>query len=227
MQIKTSIGDINIPIAAKDESDWITIQSQSVSYSKTEFFIKSFNSDFPSYTLLGKSDLDKFKFLSDLCARTEALKLWFAAVSIKYSDTTQLPLYLKNVVEPDEYKAIQEKLLVLKDALAEVTKERNDLAVKYRADLDQLRVKEQNIISKTIGADNTMKIVSLSTDALPLSIQMRIQSYMANSEDADVADNRRRLAQEYLAKFKTELIILDKIKPIANIDALIDEIALK
>jgi hypothetical protein len=93
--------------------------------------------------------------------------------------------------------------------------------------LDQLRVKEQNIISKTIGADNTMKIVSLSTDALPLSIQMRIQSYMANSEDADVADNRRRLAQEYLAKFKTELIILDKIKPIANIDALIDEIALK
>jgi hypothetical protein len=227
MQIKTSIGDINIPEAAPDQNDWITIQSQSVSYSKTEFFIKSFNSDFPSYTLLGESDLDKFRFLSDLCARTDALKLWFAAVSVKYSDTTQLPLYLKNVVEPDEYKAIQEKLLVLKDALAEVTKARNDLAAKYRADLNQLRVREQNIISKTIGADNTMKIVSLTTEALPLSIQMRIQSYMANSQDADVADNRRRLAQEYLAKFKTELIILDKTKPIANIDALIDEIALK
>lgn len=227
MKIGTSFGVLDINEPSGSEKDWVTIQSQSITFDRRDFFINKFQTDFPSYTLLGSNNLEKFKFLSELCSRTPTMRKWFAAVSLQYSDSTQLPLYLKDVVAPDEYKAVQEKLLLLKDGLARVTKKRNDLAVKYSADLDQLNAEEKIIVKKTIGADNITKIVTLTTECLPLSIQMKIQSYMANSSDADVADNRSRLAQEYLAKFKTSLIKLDKAGKIDNIDALIDEIAVK
>lgn len=227
MKINTNFGELDIQDPGADEGGWVTIASQSITFDKNDFFIRKFNEDFPAYTLLGSNSQEKFIFLSELCARTPAMRMWFASVSIYYSDSTQLPLYLKDVVAPDEYKAVQEKLLVLKDELARITKKRNELAAKYSADLNQLNVDEKVVVKKTIGADNIMKIVTLSTESLPLSIQMKIQSYMANSSDADVADNRRRLAQEYLAKFKTALIKLDKVNKITDIDGLIEEISLK
>jgi hypothetical protein len=227
MKIEYSSGTINITEPGPDQSGWTVIKSQSVSFDKNQFYIDAFNEDFPDYTILGSNDLDKFTFLSELCARNPAMTKWFAAVSIKYSNTTQLPLYLKDRVAPDEYVRVQKGLLKLKDELAEIVKERNDLAVKYTADLERLKSKERNVVKKTIGDDNILKIVSLTTTSLPLSIQMKIQSYMANSPDADIADNRRRLAQEYLAIFKTELLDINSVTPIKDLDALIEEIQLK
>lgn len=227
MKFGTSFGVLDINEPGDIENDWITIQSQSVTFDRRDFFINKFQSDFPAYTLLGSNNLEKFKFLSELCSRTPTMRRWFASISLQYSDSTQLPLYLKDVVAPDEFKAVQEKLLMLKDELARITKKRNDLAVKYSADLEQLNAEEKIVVKRTIGADNVTKIVTLTTECLPLSIQMKIQSYMANSSDADVADNRNRLAQEYLAKFKTGLIKLAKENKILDVDSLIDEIAIK
>jgi hypothetical protein len=227
MKIEYSSGTINISEPSPDQSDWTVIKSQSISFDKNQFYIDAFKEDFPDYTILGSNDLDKFTFLSELCARNPAMTKWFAAVSIKYSNTTQLPLYLKDRVTPDAYVRVQKGLLKLKDELAEIVKERNDLAVKYTADLERLKSKERNVVKKTIGDDNILKIVSLTTTSLPLSIQMKIQSYMANSPDADIADNRRRLAQEYLAIFKTELLDINSVTPIKDLDALIEEIQLK
>lgn len=227
MKITSTFGDLDIVDPGANQEDWITIQSQSVSFDKSDFFIERFDKDFPTYTLLGNNNLEKFTFLSELCARTPAMRKWFASVSLQYSDSTQLPLYLKNAVAPGEYKTMQGKLLLLSEELAKVAKKRNDLAAKYSADLEQLRVEEKMVVKKTLGDNNTLRILTLTTESLPLSIQMKIQGYMANSTDADVADNRRRLAQEYLAKFKTSLIMLDKTNPIKDLDALIDEISLK
>jgi len=227
MQFETSFGEINIEEVGIYEDGWITIKSQSVTIDKNSFYIDEFKSDFPSYTLLGSNELEKFKFLSELCSRSPELRKWYAATTLKYSDTTQLPLYLKNSVAPNEYKRVQDKLLLLKDRLASVIKKRNELAAKYSADLDALEIEEHHVVNKTIGDDNILKIVSLTTECLPLSIQMKIQSYMANSSDADIADNKRRLAQEYLAKFKLALIKMSKENPNLNLDYLINELQLK
>jgi len=227
MKIEYSQGVLNINEPSPDQNDWTVIKSQSVSFDKNRFYIDEFNKDFPNYKLLGSSDLEKFIFLSELCARNEAMTKWLATVSIKYSNTTQLPLYLKDRVAPDVYKRVQEGLLEIKEELASIVKERNDLSAKYTADLERLKVREREVVKKTIGDDNILKIVSLTTTSLPLSVQMKIQSYMANSPDADIADNRRRLAQEYLAIFKAELIDINNTSPIKDIDALIEEIQLK
>lgn len=227
MQIISDNYTINIDDVSGNEDEWVVIESQSVTFDKHAFFIEEFEKQFVGYALLGSNNFEKFTFLSELCGRTEAMRLWFAATSIKYSNTTQLPLYLKECVAPDKYKEVLDKLLELKDKLAVVTKERNDLAVKYQADLKALNNKERDIVKKTIGDDNIVKIVSLTTESLPLSIQMKIQSYQANSADADLADGRRRLAQEYLAKFKKALIKLNDEQPIKDLDALLNEITLK
>lgn len=227
MQIKTSLGEIVIDEADVNEDNWVTIKSQSVTFDKNEFYIGEFKRDFPDYTLLGSNALEKFTFLSELCGRSPAMKKWFAATSIKYSDTTQLPLYLKDSVAPEEYVQVQGKLLRLKDELSVVIKKRNDLAVKYAADLKSLENEEREVVKRTIGDDNIVKIVSLTTECLPLSIQMKIQSYMAGSPDADLADNRRRLAQEYLAKFKIALLKLNSEGKLQDVDALVKELELK
>lgn len=227
INFETSFGNFDIEDAGGNQDDWIVIKSKSVTYDKNEFFIDEFSKDFPTYNLLGSNNLDKFTFLSELCGRTPAMRKWFAATSIKYSNTTQLPLYLKDAVAPSEYKVVQDKLIELKDKLSAVIKERNDLAAKYKADLATLELKERSVVKKTIGDDNILKIVSLTTESLPFSIQMKIQSYTAGSSDSDISDNRQRLAQEYLVKFKTALIKLNAENKIKDVDDLIEEVELK
>jgi hypothetical protein len=227
MEFSSSAGNFVIEDVGPDESGWITIKSQSVTYDKTAFYVEQFNNDFPAYNILGSNDLEKFNFLSELCARTPAMRKWFAATSILYSDTTQIPLYLKNAVAPSEFKRIQDKLLVLKDGLATVIQKRNDLARKYASDLDALRIEEQNIVKKTLGDDKVLQIINLKTEALPLSIQMKIQSYMPSGMDDNVSDSRRRLAQEYLAKFKVALIDLVSNNDNIDVSKIVEELELK
>lgn len=227
MELETSLGVLEIEDVGLEKDGWVTISSQSVTFDKKDYYINEFNKNFPNYKLLGSDDSERFNFLTELCARNEAMRTWFAAVSIKYSDTTQLPLYLKDAVTPSEYKIIQGKLLLLKDRVAEFVDRRNELSVQYNADLKELRAKEKDVVGKTIGDDNLMKIVSLTTESLPLSIQMKIQSYSSESDNLDIADNRRRIAQEYLAKFKTSLIKMNAESEIEDVDVLLNEIALK
>lgn len=148
MKFTSDFGSFDIADVSSDEDNWVTIQSQSVSYDKTDYFIERFNEEFAGFNLLGSTNQEKFTFLSELCARTPAMREWFAATSVGYSDTTQLPLYLKDRVAPDKFKAIQDKFLVLKDKLAEVINERNELARKYTRDLESLKLKEQDITRK-------------------------------------------------------------------------------
>jgi hypothetical protein len=130
-------------------------------------------------------------------------------------------------VAPDEYSKIQAKLLEMKDKLAIIVTKRNDLAVKYTSDLKALRLEEEAIVGRSIGQDNVLKIINLKTKQLPLSIQMKIQGYMPTSIDSDVSDNKRRLAQEYLANFKIGLLKLNESNPNIDIDKLLKEIELK
>jgi len=225
--IETKFGTLEVKDIGINQQKWVTIESQSVEFNKKDFYIKEFNSSFSTYTLLGSNSDEQFVFLTELCARTESMREWFAAISINYSNTTQLPLYLKDTVTPSKYKDVQKKLLEIKDELALIVVKRNDLSVKYTADLKQLQAAEKDVVKKTIGDDNILKIVSLTTESLPLSIQMQIQSYTAESEHLDISDNRRRYAQECLAKFKTALIKLDTESTIDDVDELIQEIALK
>lgn len=227
MQISTSFGTLNVNDPGSDQDNWVTIEAQSIVYDKNSFFINEFKSDFPDYTLLGSNDFEKYVFLSELCARNKSLRLWFAATRAKYSNTTQLPLYLQDSVTPEEYVSIQEKLLEIKDKTAVIINKRKDLAAKYAADLAELENEERRVVNETIGVNNILKIITLTTDSLPLSIQMLIQSYTAGSQDQDIADNRRRLAQEYLAKFKVALIKLNEEVDDLNIDDLVKEIELK
>jgi hypothetical protein len=227
LKFATEYGDIIVDRIGANEDDWITIKSQSVTFDKTVFFIEAFHADFPDYTLLGSNDVEKFTFLSELCSRQDVMQAWFAGVSIRYSDTTQLPLYLVDRVAPDEYSKIQAKLLEMKDKLAIIVTKRNDLAVKYTSDLKALRLEEEAIVGRSIGQDNVLKIINLKTKQLPLSIQMKIQGYMPTSIDSDVSDNKRRLAQEYLANFKIGLLKLNESNPNIDIDKLLKEIELK
>jgi hypothetical protein len=209
------------------EEDWIVVKSQSVTFDKNDFFIKQFNKDFPNFKLLGSGNFEKFTFLAESCARSPIMREWFASVSIKYSETTQLPLYLKNKVAPDDYKIYLERILELKDELSQIVLSRNNLAIQYNKDLAELKEQEDIIIKRSIGQDNILKILYLNTECLPFSIQLKVQGYEPKNPDVDVATSKRRLAQEYLVQFKIALLDLVKEKPDLDIDSLLQEVAIK
>jgi hypothetical protein len=227
MTIKTSQGNINVDPVGPDQDEWFTIKSQSVTFSKQDFFIDQFESSFPDSVLLGSTNESKFKFLNELCSRKRVLQNWYSSVSLKYSNSTQLPLYLKYRVDPSEFKRIQDKMLSMKDKLSNTIIERKKAADVFKQTIDLIEAKENKIIEDSTSGDNIMKIVNLSTESLPFSIQLLIQGYTPTNVDEDLADNKRRYAQEQLAKFKIALLKLNEENENIDIDKLIEEIELK
>lgn len=227
MLIKSKDYELDIQDITSEQNDWISIKSQSFIFDKRDFFIESFNRSFPDSKLLGSDSTEKFNFVSSLCSRNNSLKRWYTLTSIQFSEMTQLPLYLKDSVSPSDFKKISDKLNLLKKKTSSFVQERTDLAAKYSKDLKDIEEREKCIVKKTLGDDNIMKILSLNTEALPLSIQMKIQTYGNESSDLDMADSRRQYAQEYLAKFKVALIKLSTENKNFSVDDFIEEIQLK
>lgn len=227
MKFESKQGIIEFEEVGVNEDDWITIKSQSVSFDKCSFFVDAFRRDYPAFNLLGSNDVEKFDFLAEACGKSPTFRNWFASVSIKYSDTTQTPLFLKNRVAPDEYKVLMDQVLVIKNELSQIVKSRNDLAIEYNRNLTRLKEQEDRIVSRLIGQNSTLKILYLNSECLPFSIQLKIQGYNPQNVDTDITTSKRRLTQEYLAKFKIALLDLVKEKPEVDIDALLDELAVK
>jgi hypothetical protein len=227
MEFKTKLGNFVVKDVGVKEDDWVVVKSQSVTFDKNDYFIREFNKDFPNFELLGSSSFEKFTFLAEACARSPIMREWFAATSVKYSDTTQLPLYLKDKVAPSDYKKYVAKILDIKDELSQIVKSRNELAKAYNESLKQLKAEEDDIISRSIGQDNVLKILFLNTESLPFSIQLKIQGYEPKNANIDVATSKRRLAQEYLVQFKTGLLDLVREKPDIDLDSVLSEVAVK
>lgn len=223
----TSVGDLNIEQPSFNEDEWIVVRSASETTDKSKFFVTAFDKDFPSIVLAGKDSGEKYAYLCDLCSRSRNLKRWLAATQLSYSNTAQLPLYLKDSVEPADYRIVQDNILVLKSELKVISAERKRISEKYSSDLDALDMREADIVKKVVGDDNIMKILLLTSDCLPLSLQIKIKEYKPTSEDAKTARNRRALSQEYLAKFKAELLRINAEVPNFDVDALVEELSLK
>lgn len=227
ISIKTSYGDIVINDVSDEIDGWIVKDAEVIEYSKATVIVESFEKQFPHIKLLGNDDSTKFDYLTNLVSRSDKLFQWFALEKIKYSELTQLPSYLKGRIDASEFSSIQKKISCVNDVIADFADQRAKLAIEYKNNLKKLQKKMDASIDKTIADDKVIKVLTLTTQSLPLSMINAIESYSPRTSDINFDEKKKLYARELLTLFKVDL--LDKIKdnPDLDVDLLIDEISLK
>jgi len=211
----------------KSEDNWVVIKSESVAYDKKALILDKFRTDFPHLPISGVDDDVKFDNLTRLCGRTRELARWFAQANLLYSDLTQLPLYLKDHVEPGAYSKIKDKVLLLNKKAAANAEARRELALEYEKKVKRLDAEYKADVSKFIGSDKVLKIITLTAEAMPASLQLALDNYTPADKEVDIGESRKRYAREMLIQFKIKLLEIIEADPSIDIDELVSSMALK
>jgi hypothetical protein len=220
--IKLSVND-----ATESLDNWTVKKSEVVMYYKEEVIVKSFQAAFPHISLLGDSYEDKFQFIGGLVSRNDKLLEWFSLEKLKYSDLAQLPSYLKDLIEPKKFSELQEKVSNVNRTISYYSARRSVAAKEYQQklkDIDNEMILKVNSIK---GEDKIIKVLTLTSQSLPLSMAAALERYNTNSSDADFADKKKLYVRELLTNFKVSLLKLIKEDPDIDIDLIISELSLK
>lgn len=218
---------IEIPDASDKMDEWVVKVAETTTYSKEIVIVKSFNDSFPNIKLLGNNDNEKFEYLSKLVSRSDKLLQWFTLEKLKYSELSQLPSYLTDLVDPKEFKGIQEEITTVNDTISEYTLKRRKATEKYKSELKTLDDEMNSIIDSKIKDNKVIKILTLTSQSLPLCMVNAIESYNAQTSDSDFEEKKKLYGRELLTKFKVKLLELIKEKPDLDLDMLIDDLSLK
>lgn len=201
-----------------DKESWVSIQSASVEYDKRQTIIDKFAKDWPEVKLFGNTTDEKFDLLSRLASRSPDINEWLGIANIYYSDTTQMPLWLKEYVEPGEYRGKAEKLLLITENAAKYSNLKNEAAREFQAKIKKLDKDQAEGARKIVGGDKILKVISLDARSLPVSLQLAIEGYTPADKELDIAESRRVYTRELLIQFKRSLLTMLQEHPEVDID---------
>lgn len=220
--VKLSVSD-----AADKLDDWTVKKAEVVTYAKEEVIVKSFEKSFPHIALMGNSYQEKFEFLGNLVSRNDRLLEWFTLEKLSYSELAQLPSYLTDLVEPKKFRDIQEKISSVNDVISDFTIRRNAAAEEYHEKLRKIDLEMNQKVKEIKGEDKIIKVLTLTSQSLPLSMAAALERYNSNTSDVDFADKKQLYVRELLTNFKVSLLKLIKDDPDIDIDSIINEVSLK
>lgn len=202
-----------------DCKEWTVVKQESYKLSKEEVVLSAFKSEF-------QFDIKSYKELTEVCSRSTKFTEWLINANLLYSEEAQLPLFLKDIVQPDEYKSVQEDLSRINNNYSKYSLKKRALSEKYKkelAEIDKEQVKEVNIIK---NKSSLIKILSMNSTLLPFTLQIQINRYVPNDKE-DVQESREVYAREVLINYKRMLCKIVKDNPTINIDELIENNQLK
>jgi hypothetical protein len=206
---------------------WVIKKSEAVRYSADVEIVKNFNNDFPNLTLIGDSVEEKYEFLTNVVSRNSKLLEWYTSQKLLYSDLAQLPLYAEKLISPEKFKNIQTDLTKISRVISASVSKKIAASVEYKEKVKELDRIEKIEINKIKGGDPVIKILSLDSSKLPLSLSMAIEGFKPTGDDSEKAENRKLYVREVLTQFKISLLKLVVEKPDIDIDELLDELSLK
>lgn len=207
--------------------DWIIKKSEVFEYSKDEEIVKAFIKKFPTMKLLGDTFEEKFDFLTNVVSRNSKLLEWFANEKIKYAELAQLPKYLKTHVEPAEFAVLKDEVKTVNDILAEDAQIRSDLAKEYNRKLKDADNKLKTKLNEIKSNNDVLKIVTLTSQSLPLSMALSIEEFNVKTNDSEFSDKKKYYVREMLINYKIALLKLIKENPDIDLDLVLDELTLK
>lgn len=219
--------EIKVSKSVDNIDEWKVKKAQTHSFSKESEIVTAFNNDFPSIKLLGETDEEKYDFLTNVCSRSSSLLEWFANQKIIYSELAVLPNYLEDKITPSEYTQLKDQIKIVNDTIAEFTNRRIDESEKYKRKIKELNLELDNRLQNIKVNNNVLKILTLTSQSLPLSMAVALQEYNAKTDVSDFEEKQKLYVRELLTEFKIALLEVNKNNPEVDIDRLIEDISLK
>lgn len=214
-----SFGINNVKRPTKDSSNWYTIEQQSFTIEKDSYILDEFRRDFPHVNVL---DFEQLKLV---LSRSKKLQEWYALVSIKFTDSIQLPVAYKDLFSPLEYKQYFKDIQEYKSNLARESEEIEKLSSKFTEDLNEIKGKYSELNKQIIDKNKFYPIITLNGQDIPLSLQLEIEQYTPKT--GDITQQRSLYGREMLINYKRSLIEKVQKEPDTNILDLIEEMKLK
>lgn len=215
-----TVGDLKIAKPEDKLDDWTVVKQQSMKYVKGDVIVEKFNKDFPH------AKVNNYELICDLASRSRKISEWLVNANVTYSELAEMPLYLEGLVEPKTYKSLTSDILQINRTIGSFSQQRQELAEKYKNELKRLDKKENETINLIKGKNKILKVLTLNTTSLPLTLQLMISGYSpANS--LNVQESQKIYAREMLINYKVTLIKKIISNEDIDIDAIIEESQLK
>jgi len=215
IELEISGKKVLVPLPSKTSDEWVVVRSESIEVDKQDFMLKEWNK---SYGI--KHKVKDFTQLANVCSTNKSLTEWYALASLRYSQATQVPLYVKEEVEPAEYAKISSIIT----ALNEVNSEKQALLDKEYKKFEEVRKRieaDAELRIAQLKSNNTaVKILTINKTTLPISILLQIDNFNPK-ENPDVMKDL--FAREMLINYKKSLFKLHKEHPDLDIDKVISD----
>lgn len=216
---KTSIGEININGVPDKVDDWIIIKDEKYRPDKDKFILDQFRKDYPHVPV---KDCQQ---VYNLGSRSSVIAEWLGRNNIQYSLIQETPTYFRDLVGPDSFRSLSNKIQKINKIQVNKAKEEEAAAFEYKNKIKEINKKYNILIEKEKEFNKELKVLTLSTNSLPLTIQLAIDNYVPG--DDPTSPDKKSFAREMLIRFKQSLIKIIKDNPSVNIDEIIDEFSVK
>jgi hypothetical protein len=214
------IGDLEVKLPDETLDNWVVVKQQSIKYVKGDIILEKFNKDFPHAVV------DSYDVICELASRSTKISEWLVNANTVYSELAEMPLYLDGLVEPKIYKGLTHDIQRINETIGSFSQSRQQLAEKYKNELKVLEKKEKEAINKIKGDNKFLRVLTLNTTSLPLTLQLMINGYSpSNSEN--LQESQKVFAREMLINYKVSLIKKIIEDPNFKIDIVIDDNQLK
>lgn len=197
-------------VPSMNEEEWMVVQQESITFDKGEFILEEFKKDFPGVNV---TDYD---MLCNVASRSKRLSSWLAAANLNYSEMTQLPLFLKDLVDTKQYLEVQTDIVKVKKTVTKYSQERQKLAEEYRVKLKKIEENEQLELNKVKENNQILYALTLNSQYLPLSLQLLIEGYVPTASGT-MEESRKVFGRELLIQYKKTLIELYLKDPSINL----------
>lgn len=215
---------VTVMLPSADSTDWITVKQEIYRPDKDQFVYDRFVASYPNIKLDdSKSLTENVKVIYALCSRSEVLNYWLSKVNVEYSLDAGTPTFYKNLVEPTVFMNATKTLTKINDISSAEALELQAAAFEYKEKIKRISANFNKERKNKIGNDKLLRILTIKSTQLPLSLQMAIENYTP----AQDAPTQRAYAREILIQFKVSLIEEMNKNPDFDIDKYLEAISVK
>lgn len=202
MTIKLNSGTVTLlvdEINVNDPNSWKTVQQENYRPDRDDFILKSFKEKFPRHA----NAVNSIETVNNLASRSKLINNWLVSAGTEYVLEVQAPQYLKEIVEPSEYKEASEVLAELNKLSTKRSLEEQLVAKEYKDKLCKIADKYDKLTEST-KKDNIVRILSLNSTSLPITLQLMIENYSPSVTSS--SPDKKTYAREVLTNFKISLL---------------------
>lgn len=202
---KNDIKNIDVP---KSKDDWYTIEKETVVYNRNIEIVEKFEKEW-DITLDGNDD-EKCEMFFKIVSRNSVIQNWYSSQKLIFSETNEIPKYLKENLSLEEYSITKDNLTRNKDLNIKVAKDIQKLSTDYQTKIKELQASVKNFEIK--NNDRFFEVLNLSVNDLPLELTIKILNYVP-AENGDIT-SQKVYGRELLIQYK--IFLIKKLKENEN-----------